>query len=266
MITKLRYWGRRALLGRKDTDVRLTVASPLSQSHFSADSAWFASGIPEGQVGAGDSPSRLVQPKVFCIGFNKTGTTSLESALTTLGYRFAPQQTFEVLLDDWLQRRFGRLIELCRHADAFQDVPFSLPFTYQALDLAFPGSKFVLTVRSDSEQWYQSITRFHAKLFGDGNVLSSAELRAASYCYPGWLEKLVRGTYHTPEEDPYNRNLLIAAYERHNQSVIEYFAHRPMDLLILNVSEEGAMQKLAKFVGKPDPGRSFPWLNRTAES
>jgi len=67
----------------------------------------------------------------------------------------------------------------------------------------------------------------------------------------------------TPDNDPYNKEILIGDYERHNETVIDYFRHRPVDLLVLNVAEEGAFQKLAGFLGKKSNRTEFPWRNRT---
>ena len=51
------------------------------------------------------------EPKVFCIGLNKTGTTSLELALQELGYRMGNQPTAELLIEPWARRDFGPIIE-----------------------------------------------------------------------------------------------------------------------------------------------------------
>ena len=79
------------------------------------------------------TPSR----KVFCIGRNKTGTTSVQRALQMLGYKVGYEKVAALFIDDWAKRDFRRLIQYCQTADAFQDIPFSLSFTYQALDQAF---------------------------------------------------------------------------------------------------------------------------------
>ena len=55
---------------------------------------------------------------------------------------------------------FAPIIAFARTAQLFQDIPFALPFTFQALDQPFPGSKFILSVRRDAEEWYGSLTRF----------------------------------------------------------------------------------------------------------
>lgn len=88
------------------------------------------------------------RPKVFCVGRNKTGTTSIAKALRALGFKVGDQARAETLIEDWARRDFRKIVRYCRTADAFQDVPFSWPHTFEALDQAFPQSKFILTVRT----------------------------------------------------------------------------------------------------------------------
>ena len=79
------------------------------------------------------------QKKVFVIGRNKTGTTSMMVALKALGFTVGSQARAEMLLEDWAKRDFRRIVEYCKSADTFQDVPFSLDYTYVVLDYAFPN-------------------------------------------------------------------------------------------------------------------------------
>lgn len=72
--------------------------------------------------------------KVFVVGRNKTGTTSIAGALKDAGFVVGCQQQAELLIDDWINRDFREIIKYCKSADAFQDIPFSLPYTYQAVD------------------------------------------------------------------------------------------------------------------------------------
>ncbi|MCX6032765.1 MAG: hypothetical protein NT169_26210 [Chloroflexi bacterium] len=202
--------------------------------------------------------------KVFCIGKNKTGTTSMARAFSELGLVVGAQSLAERLLHDWARRDFRRLFLYCHTAQAFQDVPFSLPYTFQALDQRFPGSKFILTMRDSPEQWYNSLTRFHAALFGHGRIPTAEDLKAARYVYPGFMYEANRLLYSTPEDDLYNRDALIAGYNAHNNAVLAYFRHRPEDLLVLNVAEPGAYDKLCRFLERPCVGKDFPWENRTA--
>ena len=205
------------------------------------------------------------QPKVFCVGCNKTGTTSLKKALQGFGLVVGEQWIAERLIHDWGRRDFRRLFRFCLTAQAFQDVPFSWPFTYQALDQRFPGSKFILTVRNSPEQWHESLTRFHAALFGPRSLSSVEHLNAARYNRPGLAGEANRLLNDTPPDDPYNRDALIARYVHHNYAVREYFRHRPGVLLVLNVAEPDAFDKLCDFLGRPRTGLPFPWENKTRD-
>jgi len=205
----------------------------------------------------------MYQGKIFCIGRNKTGTTSLERALRDLGYRMGDQRQGELLLGDWARREFGRIIELARTADAFQDIPFSLPFTFQALDAAFPGSKFILTVRDTARQWFDSVVRFHSGIVGGSTPPTAAELRAFGYLHPGWLWENQRLVYGIDEDKLYDRDSYQRHYTVHNLSVADYFRYRGEQLLVLNLADPSAMRQLCAFVETDYTGQAMPHLNRS---
>lgn len=225
-----------------------------------------AAATTAGQTTAGDAKEGPQPGKVFCIGHNKTGTKSLKAALEDLGYVFGDQTVAARLAPEtWPQRDFRPIVEYCRSAQAFQDAPFSFPFTFQAMDAAFPGSKFILTVRRSAEAWYESLVRFHGKLYANGRVPpTKADLQQASvWQYKGRPWQMNRMLFDSPEEQPYEKQALLRYYENHIYSVREYFRHRPKDLLILDVSEDGAFQKLCRLLDRPEQNRKFPHLNRT---
>jgi tetratricopeptide (TPR) repeat protein len=201
--------------------------------------------------------------KIFCVGRNKTGTTSTEVALRSFGLRLGLQARGEALKGDWARRDFTRIVDLCRTADAFQDVPFSGNFTFQAVDMHFPGSKFILTVRDDADQWYESLVRFHTKIVNKGRVPTADDLRNFEYRYKGYLWDSFVLTYSDDEADLYRKDLYIQNYVDHNRNVIEYFRHRPHDLLVLNVGEPDAMRRLCDFLGQAYVGQPMPHLNRS---
>ena len=210
------------------------------------------------------APKGRSDAKVFCIGLNKTGTTSLEAAFKSHGFRVGNQSAGEDLIGDWGERDFDRIIKLCYTADAFQDAPFSLPFTYQALDMHFPNAKFILTIRDDFEQWYDSITRFHSKNWADGVRMPTVEdLKKATYRYKGDAYVVNRLMFTSPESEPYEKESLRRYYESHNHAVVEYFRHRSDRLLVINLAESSAYSEFCSFL-KLDPiGSDFPWLNKT---
>ena len=202
--------------------------------------------------------------KVFVIGQNKTGTTSLEKAFKDLGFMVGDQRVAEILYDrHYFSSEFQPIVEYCRTAQVFQDVPFSRDNTYKVLDREFPNSKFILTIRDNAEQWYSSLTRFHTKLFGkNGNTPTVEDLRAATYVRLGFMYNVIRA-HGTSEEDPYNREIMLKYYESYNQEVVEYFKDRPDDLLVINIAEKGAYKKFVDFLGVDSPYDNFPWENRT---
>lgn len=207
----------------------------------------------------------LNKRKVFCIGLNKTGTTSLNKAMQDLGYVSGNQHKAEKLIHTWAIRDFKRIIRYCYSAQFFQDIPFSLPYTYVSLDQAFPGSKFILTIRDSPDDWYNSLTSFHAKMWGkDGKLPTKEDLKNSFYGKLGGPWEANRLFYNTPENDPYNKEKLKDFYIQHNKNVIDYFRHRSADLLILNVADKKAYTKLCDFLRIENEEKEFPWENKTS--
>jgi len=201
--------------------------------------------------------------KVFCIGRNKTGTTSIEQALKLFGYKMGDQASGELLMRDWAKRDFKKIIKLCKTADAFQDAPFSYDFTFQAMDEAFPESKFILTTRSSGEEWFESVIRFQTKIIAKNRLPTVQDLKEFPYRYKGWLWENSQRVYGINEETLYDKNIYINHYNKHNDRVLEYFRNRPNDLLVLNISDSSAMEKLCDFLGIKFTGQTMPHLNQS---
>lgn len=203
------------------------------------------------------------QHKVFVIGRNKTGTTSVGQALKDLGYRIGNQAKAENFIDDWSNRRFDRIIAYCRSADAFQDIPFSNDYTYQILDSAFPGAKFVLTIRNNSHEWYESLIRFHTKIVGRGRVPTPDDLKSFPYRKRGWIWRVQQAVYGIDESTLYDKAIYTSHYDSHIENVQTYFRDRPNDLLTINLGDEQALPMLCDFLDEPAPEDSMPHLNRS---
>ncbi|MFB6317427.1 sulfotransferase [Saccharicrinis sp. FJH54] len=204
------------------------------------------------------------KPKIFCIGLNKTGTTSFEFVMKELGFIVGDQREGEKLLHDYAKQEFSSLFKLCKTAQVFQDAPFSFPDTYKYLDQQFPGSKFILTVRDNPDQWYESITRFHSRIWADGRRIPTKEdLQNATYIYKGRPWESNRILFKTPESDPYNNQMLIDYYTNHVTNVNAYFKDRTNDLLIINVAEKASYRRLCTFVRKRPVREKFPVMNKS---
>ncbi|HKK80277.1 MAG TPA: sulfotransferase [Phaeodactylibacter sp.] len=203
--------------------------------------------------------------KVFCIGRNKTGTTSMAALLDKLGFIVAPQRPAELMLDDWKRREFDQLLSFVKYrGDAFQDIPFSLPETYKVLDKAFPDSKFILTVRDSPDKWYRSLVNFHSKLFGrNGKKPTVADLKRAEYVHKGYMLKCNRYIYDPPEQDPYHEPTLKAHYRKYNDNVKAYFSDQPDKLLVVNVKKQDSAKRICQFLDTKKQLERMPWKNKT---
>jgi hypothetical protein len=206
--------------------------------------------------------------KIFCIGSGKTGTTSLEKLLKQFGFKMGNQPTAEVLSRDWLKYRDAeRIIKYCYTADAFQDAPFGYPDLYKELDKAFPDSRFILTVRDSPEDWYQSLLRFHTKLFSSdpSRPPTESDLANSLYRYKGYLLEghiLLHGYPKVPlyDEDVYKRYYIQQNNEKRN-----YFANRREQFIEIKIGKQEDFQNLCNFLNVETNIEGFPWENRSQQ-
>lgn len=203
------------------------------------------------------------KPKVFVIGFNKTGTTSLKVSLLQLGFIIGDQKKGERQLLNWSKRNFKELIDQTHYAEAFQDVPYSLPYTYIALHQHYPDAKFILTVRNSSEDWYKSICKFHSKLWGkNGELPTISDLKDAKYVYKGMAYDYNQLVFGNDERNPYEKKRLINVYEQHNSFIEEYFRNCN-NFIKINLSNKEDYKKLCTFLNVKPKADNFKWLNKS---
>lgn len=181
------------------------------------------------------------QSKVFCIGFQKTGTSSIREALRSLGYRVHGVFGRDMKLPD-LRRRFVETgLQIAQDHDAVEDMPW--PLMFRELDAAFPGSRFILSVR-DTDRWYASI----AGHFGAN---------------PYHIQQL---TYGDDAPAPVGHEARYrAVYDAHNDAVMTHFAERPGDLLVMRLEAGDGWGKLCRFLGEPMPEPPFIHTNSQAQ-
>lgn len=172
--------------------------------------------------------------KIFCIGFPRTGTTTLSDALSTLGYkvRGGPEEIHEAFLNNDIDA----IIDFVKKHDAFQDDPW--PQLYKKLDKLFPNSKFILTKR-DEKKWIRSIVNY----FG--------------HKYSPTREKIYGAKYPIGYE-----NTFLSIYKKHNSNVINYFSKRPKDLLIIEWERGDSWKELCSFLNVAIPIQPLPHRNK----
>ncbi len=190
-----------------------------------------------------------IPTRVFGIGMHKTGTSSLHAAFRVLGFNSAHWNTALWARQVWEEvKAYGRSETLERHY-AFSDLPF--PLLYKELDKAYPGSKFVLTVRN-ADDWLRSV-RDH----WDPNI----NPYRADWDIAPFTHKIHHLLYGRKTFDPVT---FIERYGRHNAEVLEYFRDRPADLLVLDVPSDMQWGPLCAFLERPVPAVPFPHKLRTS--
>jgi len=175
-------------------------------------------------------------PKIFCIGFHRTGTSSLSKALRLLGYRVNKVDLGVFNNPNIAQEARSIAWALVERYDAFSDNPW--PILYQELEAKYPGSKFILTVRP-TESWVRSVIKY----FG-----------AATTPMREWI--------YGAGSPVGNEAIYAARYERHNREVLEFFRRRPEALLVMNFADGDGWEKLCPFLGKEIPAAPFPHVNK----
>lgn len=204
--------------------------------------------------------------KVFCIGSGKTGTTSLEKLLLHFGFTMGNQPTAEVLSRDWLhERNAERIIRFCYTAEAFQDAPFGHKDLYKILDREFPNSKFILTVRNNADEWFDSLVRFHTKLFSSDKTRppSEEDLKNAVYRYRGYIHEGYWATYGQYGISPYDATAYKVNYNTTNEEKRIYFKEREEDFIEINLEKQEDFTRLCQFLNVETSLTSFPHENRT---
>jgi glycosyltransferase involved in cell wall biosynthesis len=168
--------------------------------------------------------------KLIGVGISKTGTSSLAAALTKLGFR---------CVHGWPP--FG-----VERAAALVDAPAAC--RYRELDVMYPGSKFILTMR-EREAWLESCrkhwerSRLHT---------AAPEVRFEYF----WCRAHIFGRLDFDAKNHWR------SYLRHVEEVRAYFAERPGDLLEIDITGGAGWEPLCRFLDVPVPDAAFPWRNK----
>ena len=124
--------------------------------------------------------------KIFGIGESRTGTTSLQVCLQTLGFGpiFNWSSAVNLILlnkcvfDENIYRE--QVVDMAKKTNGFKDLFWNYKDYYKSLDKAFVGSKFILTERS-ADKWFDSIKHF--------NIPKKIN---RMFNHPDWISKMAR--------------------------------------------------------------------------
>ena len=183
--------------------------------------------------------------RIFGIGMHKTATTSLHRALSILGYKSAHWPSAHWAKQVWRDmNQLGRSPLLERYHAAC-DLP--IPVLYRKLDAAYPGSKFILTVR-DENRWLESIR-------GHWSFNNPFRLQWDNDPFSHRIHKIIYGS--TEFDGP----KFLARYRKHNAEVLEYFKDRPEDLLVMEMDKGAGWLELCWFLLHNIPSVPYPRRN-----
>jgi len=200
-----------------------------------------------------NSTAETVKPgaKVFGIGLSKTGTTSLNRALTMLGYDALHWTRNGQRVLGWPEFFY---------AEAATDTPCSAQF--EALCHTFEDSKFIYTVR-DTTDWTQSIKEH----FGMESPRKFRKLWKEEEFWEGnfgwrWQNSLRWIQVH---EGLYaQHDTWEAAYDAFDNRVRRFFEEKADDrLLVMNIPNGDGWDALCPFLGHEIPDQDFPHAGRT---
>ena len=203
--------------------------------------------------------------KVFGIGFSKTGTTSLEQALTILGYNVCKGRQ-DLKHNDYLaalyvNKAYDEIYRLTKYWNAFADGPWGGSDLYKKLYEWYPDAKFILTIR-DPESWYNSYIRMVTK-FTENRDLENA-----------WDDFHAHGRYGSVYFFKHvfqigtlagNKDKIIGYFEKTNNDIKAFFKEK-RNFLELNIIGGEGWEKLCDFLSHEIPQVDFPDVNKSVQN
>ena len=179
--------------------------------------------------------------KIFGVGYHRTGTTTLQACFRILGFK-ETGFNFRLTADLVTRGAIEPVLEHARGVEGFQDWPW--PLCFREVDQEFPGSRFVLTTRENSDRWFASLMNHFKWAIQNG---------------PNRFPEVFPLLYGA--EFPNNRSACIEKYERHNQEVRDFFCGSDRFLEVCWDKGDG-WEALCPFLERPVPAQPFPSINR----
>ncbi len=187
--------------------------------------------------------------KIFCIGLNKMGTSSLHYAFEMLGFKSVhfvcdKGRNIKKIIRD--NNEDGKmLLTSIEEYDAYSDWNFpSTNNLFKVFDKQYPESKFILNTR-DMESWVKS---------RENHILSNPNLEQLRKESP-------ENTWYSIDKVSWRKE-----YESHHKDVQDYFKGKSNSLLVFDVTKGDGWEKLCPFLEVPILNQSFPHYNKAQDS
>lgn len=176
--------------------------------------------------------------KVFGIGFHRSGTTSLQTALEELGYSVIGMREAE--WNAYATGDYETIGQSVRTFDAFRDMPW--PLLYKWLYANIPDARFILTYR-DPEAWAKSCRDTYKNR-------------------PHPMFPVIYGV----ETFAGSEAVCQRVYLEHIENVRAFFKNKDDIFLEIDLTREPGWGPLCGFLGEPVPQRTFPHANRRPQT
>lgn len=178
--------------------------------------------------------------KVFGIGLNKTGTTTLGMCLKQLGFKHLSCR--RDLLLAYRENRLSEIFAIIDQYESFEDWPYPLMYR-ELLNRYGSTAKFILTTRSSPAVWLDSLKSHALRTDPDNHC----RLLAYGHNYP-----------HGQEQQH------IDFYNNHNQAVREFFSERGASSQLAEMCWEAGHGwiELCSFLALDVPAVEFAHANK----
>jgi Sulfotransferase domain len=192
--------------------------------------------------------------KVFGIGLSRTGTLSLTKALCLLGLRAVHYPSDEDTQLEYF-RFFGEAtpqfrLHILEQCDAITDTPVCV--VYQQLDRAYPGSRFIITIR-DRATWLNSCAHWWE------TVIMPLAQDHENRQFVRFLHMINERLYGVSN---FEEKAFSNTYDAYHDGVYKYFASRKDDLLKLDICGGEGWLELSGFLKMRIPNIPFPYANQ----
>ena len=189
------------------------------------------------------------EPKVFVVGFQKTGTTSMGEALKILGFKH----------NGWNRTRFRKGFNLMKYQsdliqyDSFDDEPFSV-FT-KSLLRTFPNAKFIYTTRSPKD-WIGSCQRHFSRYEGAHSARSPRDRE---------LDFEFNQKKYGSGDPTAHASLWQHSFRKHQLLIEKLAKEHPKKFFCIDITNSGVNPwiPLCDFLELPLPAIQFPHANKT---
>jgi hypothetical protein len=187
--------------------------------------------------------------KIFCIGMNKTGTSSLHQAFLNLGYKSIHQIPDNISVKDrpiiskkinnnirYLLKNNKPPLSNIDNYTVYMDI---LPIVqnFKIFNQWYPGSKFIYTDRN-TDEWIQSRIKHIER-----NIKKKEK-------------NVYDGPFLTIDEEEWRKEK-----EEHYNDVMSYFKDNLSNLLIMDICSGDGYEKLCPFLNIPILKETFPKEN-----